>query len=73
MNIVSALLSYVRSGNVNLFDGALGNPGGYGYDWSARSYSFGNTVAYGLGFNASDVVLSNNYARYNPFLVRCLV
>lgn len=71
-NIASAPLSYVRSGDVSLVYGTLRIAGGYGYGWSAQSYSSGGTNAYNLYFGASDVAPSYGSNRNIAFPIRCI-
>ncbi len=67
----------VRSGDVNLNNGALRVFGINGYGWSRISTAYGtgtwDAKAYYLNFNASGVNPSDNYVRWVGFPVRCLV
>ena len=69
-NIVQLPLAFVRSGNVNTYDGRVYYVGSNGYWWTRTAYS--STYAYALGFDASNVYPSGNNNRYYVRPLRCL-
>ena len=68
--LLSAPLSYVRSGYYNWDSTGLGYRGSYGYYWSLRSYS--TTYSYSLVFYSSGLGPQNYNSRGHGFAVRCV-